>query len=224
MSSICIIGARKGSKRLAGKNCLELNGKPLYQYAIEAALESKVFGKVIFSTDNKDILNSIKIDSELIVDERPEEFSGDNSSMYDVAFYLMDKYINIFDDFDNICFITPCNPFRTSNHIKEASSVFNSGECTSLVSVSKYPCPSEFAMEMDNGFLNKNWTGLVRKGDLPPSYYPNGAISFVKKETFIEKKTVYSDCLKGYLMSWPYDLDIDYKSDFEMAEKLIKII
>lgn len=50
---IAIIPARSGSKGLPHKNILNLYGKPLIAWTIEAALKSKQFERVILSTDSK---------------------------------------------------------------------------------------------------------------------------------------------------------------------------
>ena len=53
--AIAIIPARGGSKRVPGKNIRPLAGKPLIAYTIEAALGSRLFHRVVVSTDSEDI-------------------------------------------------------------------------------------------------------------------------------------------------------------------------
>ena len=53
MKRIAIIPARSGSKGLKDKNIIELCGKPLIAYSIEAALETGLFDHVIVSTDSE---------------------------------------------------------------------------------------------------------------------------------------------------------------------------
>ena len=55
MSSIAIITARGGSKRIPGKNIREFCGKPILAYSIEAAIGSGVFDEVMVSTDSEEI-------------------------------------------------------------------------------------------------------------------------------------------------------------------------
>ena len=52
---IAIIPARSGSKRLKNKNIKLFNKKHIIHYSIKAALKSKLFKKVIVSTDCKKI-------------------------------------------------------------------------------------------------------------------------------------------------------------------------
>ena len=51
MNNLCIIPARKGSKRIKNKNIVNFFGKPLIYYSIKNALNSKLFNDVIVSTD-----------------------------------------------------------------------------------------------------------------------------------------------------------------------------
>ena len=48
---ICVIPARGGSKRIKNKNIKSFLGKPMISYPIKAALKSKLFKKIIVSTD-----------------------------------------------------------------------------------------------------------------------------------------------------------------------------
>ena len=60
MSKIAVIPARGGSKRIPLKNIKEFNGAPLISYSIKAALESKLFDKVVVSTDDEKIASVAK--------------------------------------------------------------------------------------------------------------------------------------------------------------------
>ena len=55
LSTICIIPARGGSKRIKKKNIKNFFGKPMISYAINNAKKSKCFDKIIVSTDNEQI-------------------------------------------------------------------------------------------------------------------------------------------------------------------------
>ena len=53
MKRLAIIPARSGSKGLKDKNIIELCGKPLIAYSIEAAVNTNLFDRVIVSTDSE---------------------------------------------------------------------------------------------------------------------------------------------------------------------------
>ena len=55
MSKLAIIPARGGSKRIPKKNIKFFLGKPIIAYAIETAINSKLFDEVMVSTDDHEI-------------------------------------------------------------------------------------------------------------------------------------------------------------------------
>ena len=53
MKRYAFITARSGSKGVPDKNIIDLCGKPLMAWSIEAATQSGVFDRVIVSTDSE---------------------------------------------------------------------------------------------------------------------------------------------------------------------------
>ena len=49
---IALIPARFGSERIKDKNIINLFGHPLIAYAINAAIKTKIFDKILVSTDS----------------------------------------------------------------------------------------------------------------------------------------------------------------------------
>lgn len=74
---IAIIPARGGSKRIPKKNIKSFLGKPLIAYSIEVALRSKLFDKVIVSTDDEEIAKVARKFGAEIPFMRPDELSDD---------------------------------------------------------------------------------------------------------------------------------------------------
>src|ERR687895_1061980 len=54
-NAVAFVPARSGSERVPGKNVRPLAGHPLLAYAIETALQSGVFERVVVSTDSEEI-------------------------------------------------------------------------------------------------------------------------------------------------------------------------
>ena len=54
MKKLAVITARSGSKGLKDKNIIDICGKPMMAYSIQAALETQVFDRVIVTTDSKE--------------------------------------------------------------------------------------------------------------------------------------------------------------------------
>ena len=60
MKQNCIILARKNSKRIIGKNLVNFKGKPLIYWTLKHAFKSKIFNKIILSSDWDELLNYSK--------------------------------------------------------------------------------------------------------------------------------------------------------------------
>ena len=58
--TVCIIPARKNSKRIKNKNLINFFEKPIISYAINLAKKSKLFSKIIVSTDSLTIAEVAK--------------------------------------------------------------------------------------------------------------------------------------------------------------------
>ena len=87
MKKIAIIPARSGSKGLKDKNIIDLCGKPLIAYSIEAATKSDIFDRVIVSTDSKGYKDiAEQYGAEVLL--RDEKLSNDYFSHYYYRYYV----------------------------------------------------------------------------------------------------------------------------------------
>ena len=84
MKRLAIIPARGGSKRLKNKNILNLDGKPLICHTIEESIKSKLFDKIIISTDDDKIARIAKsYDIEISI--RDKKLATDDARVVDVC-------------------------------------------------------------------------------------------------------------------------------------------
>ena len=124
MEILAIIPARGGSKGIPMKNLIKLNKKPLLEYSITSALNSKFITKTIVSTDNKKIANySKKLNAEVII--RPKKFATNTSKIEPViehSINFLKKNSNFIPDL--IVLLQNTSPFRTSKHIDNALKLY----------------------------------------------------------------------------------------------------
>ena len=57
---ILIIPARSGSKKNKNKNFKKFKGEPIISYSIKTAINSKIFSKIVISTDSKKYFKYLK--------------------------------------------------------------------------------------------------------------------------------------------------------------------
>ncbi|MCO5059202.1 MAG: acylneuraminate cytidylyltransferase family protein [Rhizobiaceae bacterium] len=75
-----ILLARGGSKGLPGKNIIDLAGKPLIAWTIEAARKADCVRDVVVSTDSPEIAEVARAHGAVVPALRPAELAGDLSS------------------------------------------------------------------------------------------------------------------------------------------------
>lgn len=79
----CMIGARRGSKRLPDKNIRHLGGVPLLAYPIHAARRAAALSRVIVSTEDDEIA-AVARRYGAEVDRRPAPLAADTATVNDV--------------------------------------------------------------------------------------------------------------------------------------------
>src|ERR1041385_6963860 len=114
-----LIPARGGSKGLPGKNILPLLGKPLIGWTIQTALKAceNVNGKIVVSTDSKEIAHVAKTFGAEVPFLRPGELAQDNSTSVDVVLHALDFFEKEGENFDYVCMLEATSPQRTEKDI-----------------------------------------------------------------------------------------------------------
>ena len=87
--NVCFIPLRKGLSRYQIKIIKILN-EPIFQIAINQAVKSKLFLRLLFTDDEKILSTKQKPDVFLL--ERPQELSQDNSSTDDAILHSLDSF------------------------------------------------------------------------------------------------------------------------------------
>jgi len=221
---LAVIPARAGSKRLPNKNIIDLNGKPLIVWSINAGLGSKYIDELIVSTDSKKIATIAKRAGSDVPFIRPKALATDTATSYDVAAHALKHYQN---RFDIIILLQPTSPLRTSRDIDAALEFFMKNKANAVVSVcetehSPLLCnvlPKDLSMK---GFL-KNKLKKARSQELPKYYRINGGLYIVSVKNFLKEKTFFlSKKIYAYVMPKDRSVDIDNKSDLDFAKFLIR--
>ena len=218
---LAIIPARGGSKRLPRKNILDLCGKPLISWSIEAALKSKYISKVVVSSDDEEILNiSSNFGADII--KRPYELANDTATTFDTVKHTIDN----FENYDYIVLLQPTSPLRNENQIDEAIELLEEKQADAIVSVCEMdhsPLWSNTLPEDGNmrGFLREEILNK-RSQDLEKYYRLNGAVYICKTDKLLENKSFFlKDNIFAYIMDRKSSIDIDEEIDFEIAKVLI---
>lgn len=218
---LAIIPARGGSKRLPRKNILDLAGKPLIAWSIEAGLRSKYIDRTVVSSDDDDILTISKYYNADAI-QRPRELASDSATTFDAIKHAIES----FSQYDYIILLQPTSPLRDNNHIDEAIELLMAKDAEAIVSV----CETDHSPLWSNtlskdgnmyGFLRDEIKNK-RSQDLEKYYRVNGAIYICNTAKLLEEKTFFiNDSIFAYKMDRKSSVDIDEEIDFKLANLLL---
>lgn len=226
MNGLAIIPARGGSKRLPRKNLKMLGGKPLVQHTLDAALDSGVFSKIILTSDDDEILEIGRAFEGITPEKRDPEHAKDTAKALDlvVSMALRD---DIKDNFDFIALLLPTCPFRDADDIKGGYALL-SQDYDSVVCITEMVDPIQLSVGLDedskridpNVILNPSplITGNTRSQDFQKYYRANGGFYMSWTKSFLTNQNFFKGKVKGQVMDQKKMVDIDYESDFMLAE------
>jgi pseudaminic acid cytidylyltransferase len=224
MSSLAIITARGGSKRIPRKNIKHFMGKPMLAYAIEAALSSGLFDEVMVSTDDNEIADIASTFGAKIPFLRSETTANDFATTRDVLLEVIDEYKKQGKEFDEFACIYPCVPFLTSEILCQAHESFSSNKADSLIPVVKYSFPIQRAMKIgSDGMLSfrEPEYAAARSQDLEPMYHDVGMFYFYRTQAFLSGRMMRT---VPFVLNEESVQDIDTPEDWAMAEMKYKIL
>ena len=215
---LAIIPARGGSKRLPRKNILELCGKPLIAWSIEAGQKSKYIDKVVVSSDDSEILDIAK-KFEADVLRRPNNLATDTSTTFDVIKHILDNI----EGFDYIVLLQPTSPLRDENHIDMAIKLLQDKNADAVISVSETDHNPLWSNTLDDSLSMKNLLKdevlNKRSQDLAKYYRLNGSIYICETKKLLSEKSLFlKENIYAYKMNRQSSIDVDEEIDLKIAE------
>lgn len=220
MSSIAIITARGGSKRIPRKNIKEFCGKPILAYSVEAAIESGLFDRVMVSTDDKEIAETAKRYGAEVPFERSRETAGDFATTNEVLLEVLAEYHKRGEQFDLACCLYPTAPFVTAEKLQSAVEKLLASGMDTLIPVVPFSYPPQRAMVIRDGRLVFEYPQYLdsRSQDLEPHYHDAGQFYVFRTEAFLRNKRLMVGNILPFVVSEIEVQDIDNESDWKIAE------
>ncbi len=218
--TVAVIPARGGSERMAHKNLIKINGKPLLAYTLEHCLQSKELHGVYVSSDDDEIL-SLAEQYKVNLIKRPNDIAGKYASSESAILHAIDvieKDIAV----DAVMMVQCTSPIRKSNDIDRAIRKFYSQGADSLLSVVK---SHRFIWkERENNFspINYDYKNRPRSQDMAPQYIENGSFYISKTSLLKEKQNRLGGKISIYEMTSDSSAEIDTYDDLLVVKKLLE--
>jgi CMP-N,N'-diacetyllegionaminic acid synthase len=205
---LAIIPARSGSKGLPHKNVVDLCGKPLLGWPIQAAMKSKYVDKVIVSTDDEDIAKTARAEGAEVPFIRPAELASDTATSISVIEHAISFHKSHGQNYDYIILLEPTSPLTDSEDIDKAMELLDSSRtiADAIVGVSKLEQSHPlFTVVIDDQglikpFYKQDYATPIRRQDLSTHYFFDGSLYISDKSVLLERKSFYHDRTLPYIV------------------------
>lgn len=230
MKVLGIIPARCGSKRVIDKNIKLLNGRPLIEYTIDAAKQSRRLDRFIVSTDCNKIADVCKKAGAELPFLRPSEIADDVAADKAYILHALD-FLKKNENYrpDAVMILRPTSPFKTAKIIDEVIELLENTKADSVRT-----------MTISEGVFHPYW--MYKKGDnnkaisfseeassgkyyqsqlLPEVFRLNGVVDIIMVETIESAEYLYGSDMRILEVEEEFAIDIDTEMDFKIAEMLM---
>tara|TARA_Y100000034_G_C6869001_1_gene396436 strand:+ start:885 stop:1541 length:657 start_codon:yes stop_codon:yes gene_type:complete len=212
MKIVSCITARGGSKGIPRKNIIDLDGKPLIWYPINASLNSNV-DETWVSTDDAEIKQVSKECGARVID-RPKELSGDIIMPDEALLHFADNV-----DFDILVFIQPTSPMIKSEYINKGIDMIKSEKYDSVfTAINEHWIP-----RWNKNLEPVNWDiyNRPRRQDVEEQWLEDGMFYITKRENLLASKLRYSGKMGIVRIHRQDGLEIDTLEDLELIKNII---
>lgn len=218
--NLAFIPVRCGSKSIPMKNIRPLAGRPLLHWALQSAVDSGVFDRIVVATDCLEIRECARaFPSHLIeVYDRDPANAQDSSSTEAVMLEYVQKQSLKADDL--FVLIQATSPFTTGEDIAAANRMFESGSYDSLLTCTRI---KRFIWSEDGHSLNYDFRKRPRRQDFAGTLVENGAFYITRVGSLLNSANRLSGRIGVYAMEDERTfLEIDEETDWVICETLMK--
>ena len=228
-SAVAFVPARSGSERVPQKNVRPLAGHPLIAYAIETALQSGVFERVVVSTDSEEIAAVARWYGGDVPFLRPEEYATATSPDVEWLRFTLERLDTSPELF---AIVRATNPFRGPETVRRGfEQLLATPEADSLRAVEpvkQHPGKTWVLAEdlrtmrplLDQSHLHVAWHAGQYQA-LPPVYVQNSALEVAWTRVVSEHGTREGRVVAPFLTEGHEGFNVDDEEDWERAERLV---
>jgi CMP-N,N'-diacetyllegionaminic acid synthase len=227
--AVAFVPARSGSERVPNKNVRPLAGHPLLAYAIETALRSGVFERVVVSTDSEEIAEVARWYGADVPFLRPPEYATATSPDIEWLAHTIER---LHERYDLFALVRATNPFRGPDAVRRGfEQLLATPEADSLRAVElvkQHPGKMwlladdgrTMAPLLDQSQLEVAWHAGQYQA-LPRVYVQNSALEIAWTRVVTEDGTREGGVLAPFLTQGLEGFNVDDEEDWERAERLV---
>lgn len=217
---IALIPARSGSKRIPHKNIKPFCGKPIIAYPIKTALESKLFSRVIVSTDSQhiaDIAQSFGAEAPFL---RPSDLSDDFTPTAAVARHAIKELGLDSSSCDVLCVIYPTAPLLQASFLAQGLQALLDSSAAYSFGTLEYSYNPYRSFSIDERGITMLFPKHYhnRSQDLPRIYHDAGQFYFGRVWAWQDELAIFAPHSCPIILPHSLAQDIDTLEDWNLAE------
>lgn len=214
--NIALIIAREGSRRIKNKNIKLFFGHPVIAYSIKTALNSKIFSRVIVSTESQKISKISRKYGAEIAFKRPKILADHKTSTINVLKHAIKKLL-LNKKKINICCIYPVAPLITKKILISGYNKFKKLDADFLVTILKKEKKKDrFFFIRKNGFLQET------KSKHKALYQDAGQFYWGKTQSLLRFSSLFKGKVAPLFFSEKKAIDVNTNKDWKKLINLYK--
>jgi len=220
---LAVIPARGGSKRIPRKNIKPFCGKPMIAWSIQAALESRLFDRVVVSTDDAEIADVARQWGAEVPFMRQPELSDDHAGTLPVIAHAARWFIDQGQAPDQVCCLYATAPFVHIADLSAGLALLESGAWAYAFSATTYAAPihRSFQRTPSGGvemFFPDRFS--TRSQDLPEALHDAGQFYWGRTSAWLDALRIFDRHSAPLMVPRWRVQDIDTVDDWQRAEIL----
>jgi CMP-N-acetylneuraminic acid synthetase len=223
-STLAIIPARAGSKRLPHKNHRSFLGRPLVLWTVDFALTQPGFDLVLVSTDSLEVADCAREAGAHVPWMRPASLASDTATSLDVVLHAVDALSAEDRAFDRVALLQPTTPVRYPERWAQAAALLDAGAPAAIGVRPALSHPYWTYFLGEGGELTPCFPealGLPSQ-NLPPVCIPNGSLYLCSLDALRAQRSFSPAGTCGVVCAEPIEwIDIDTAEDWLDAERLV---
>ena len=139
--TIALIPARGGSERILRKNIRKFSGRPIIAWPIELTKRSRLFDRIVVSTDDHEIAETALQEGAEVPFIRPSKLSDNCTGIAPVVKHAILQMQQSDIVVSELCLIYATAPFLQIDALKKGLELLHAEDCDYVISVTTYASP-----------------------------------------------------------------------------------
>lgn len=224
---LAVIPARCGSKRIKNKNIRDFLGRPILEYAVQAARASELFDEIVVSTDSSEISEIAEANGVKAPFVRPPDVSGDMATTAEVLVHALGWYREQGVVWDWLCCIYPTAVFVEPEQLCAAAKMLQESGATGVLTVCRFDYPIQRSVRInEQGTLEWNCPEheCTRSQDLEEAYHDAGQFYMWPAQEFSSNPRLMPSGACPFELDSRRVVDIDTEDDWALAEQTYRLL